>query len=248
MLVTGLEPEDEVNLTSNLNPLEVKAVKPLTPDEVKELAIVPDLTEGAPLSRAELARRLDISGAAVTKNLQAIEGIHSVDGFFIQPGNKLTELAIVRICEYRELTREGYIAKYATKEEEIVTPEPEASPEPGKLALRTIDTSSIELPEMTPLDVDELYAKYVDTDVENADLSALIHAPETEAEIEKLWESIEAIESQNEQTDATLSEIEKREAIQRGYKKRMELLKLEALGDAKARQDAISKKSAGKQS
>lgn len=111
MLATGLEPQDEVKLTSSLNPVEVKALTPLTPDEVKGGEIAPGLTEGAPLSRAELARRLDISGAAVTKTLQAIEGIHSLDGF-LACGNKLTELAIARVCEYRGMGRDGYIAKY----------------------------------------------------------------------------------------------------------------------------------------
>lgn len=84
--------------------------------------------------------------------------------------------------------------------------------------------------------------------MQSVDLSAFSHGSLTETEIDKLWASIESIEAQNEETDATLAEINRREALQKGYREEMERLKLEALGKTKARQDFLSKKSAGKSS
>jgi len=64
------------------------------------------------MSRAELGRYLGISGRDVSGILGNIEQIHSLEGFTTTK-NRLTQLAIARILEYRILGLNGYALKHS---------------------------------------------------------------------------------------------------------------------------------------
>jgi len=64
------------------------------------------------MSRAELGRHLGMSGRDVSGILGNIEQIHSLEGFTTTK-NRLTQLAIARILEYRILGLNGYALKHS---------------------------------------------------------------------------------------------------------------------------------------
>ena len=125
---TGCEPN---SLPSVEGEGEVNFYPPLTPQgEIKVKTEVKLDPADAPLSRSEVARRLEVSPASITKTLKAISEIHSLEGFEMPRGKRLTALAIARILEYRELGCDGYSDKYGS------IPETDsASVENGKLTV-----------------------------------------------------------------------------------------------------------------
>lgn len=211
----GFEEISQTESQTDLNGLSEVQTKPeLNPEEFSSKPKPSD----KPLTRAELARELGVSGAAIGKIVRSIEVYHDRDKLYTRD-NRLTPFAQKEIKRYRAVGTSAYRDEF----------ESSFSQQNGNLTV--FSSSEVTVPHFE-VDVSSIEPEELLTLLSTAQQRAAAIAAQSESSIQR--ENFDRLQS-------TLNRVERENAKARGYKLAAELDRAEQEGRLQYLQEQLGK-------